>query len=138
MNELEKMKLDRLLADRPQINNIDKKQVDAVKAVLVDGWYIDFNWALNHCSKTQRLGAIIYMLRHTEGMPIVEWQPTMYGGSVYSLYEYAPEEVRSAWKFLEGKSPEVIKQLDFSKGRTIAIMRSKDVIEGQIALFDIT
>lgn len=136
MNEIERRKLDKLLADRPKIEKVSQNQIDAVKDVLVDGWYIDFNWALNHCSKTQRLGAIIYVLRHMEGMPIVEWQPTLYGGSVYSLYDYAPEEVRNAWKFLEGKTADEIKYLDFSTGRRLATQNSKDVIEGQISIFD--
>ena len=74
MNVLEQERLNRILNARPVYRKgIDKAQIDSVHKVLEDGGYIDFNWALQYCNKTQRLGAVIYILRHEEGMKIVEW-----------------------------------------------------------------
>lgn len=138
MNEAEKERLDRLLAARPALTErASKSQIDSVREVLNKGWYIDFNWALKYCGKTQRLGAVIHILRHEEGMKIIDWQPTLYGGSVYSIYEYAPEEIRRVWHFLEKKTPEEIMQFDFAKGRRMVNSSTKGVMEGQISIFEL-
>lgn len=137
MNVLEQERLNRILNARPAYRKgIDKAQIDSVRKVLEDGGYIDFNWALQYCNKTQRLGAVIYILRHEEGMKIVEWQPTTYGGSVYSLYEYAPEEIRYLWEFIKNMTPEEIKFFDFTKRKAFMNLQ-KGVIAGQISMFEL-
>lgn len=138
MEDIEQAKLDKIINARPDLTcGAIQAQISAVRDVLIKGDYIDSNWALLFCNKTQRLGAIIYVLRHEEGLPIVDWQPTTYWGSVYSLYEYAPKEVRDAWNFLEGKSPEDIKAINFATGRRVATLNNKYLIEGQISFWDI-
>lgn len=135
MTDNEQAKLDKIINARPDLTcGAVQAQLSAVRDILIKGDYIDSNWALLFCNKTQRLGAIIYVLRHEEGLPIVDWQPTTYWGSVYSLYEYAPKEIRDAWKFLEGKSTDDIKTFNFSNGRKEAALNS--MIDGQISIWD--
>ena len=126
-------KLASLLAERPAFDGkIGQSQINAVRARLISGEYVDFWWAFKHCQQTQRLSAIIHNLRHIFGMPIVEWQPTEFGGSVYSLYKYAPSEIRKKWKYLEYMEAEEIKNFDFNNARRYAY----DIMDGQMSLED--
>lgn len=98
----------------------DKTQIDDVRRLLKNGEFVDFTKALETCHHTQRLSAIIHILRHEEGMPIVDWNPTPYGGSIYALYKYAPREVRDEWKFINNLTPDQIKNYNFNKKPKIA------------------
>lgn len=132
---MEQAKLQKLIDNRPP-STADRAQIEMVKDVLDSGEYIDFFWALNYCNKTQRLGAVIHVLRHEFGMPIIEWQPTLYGGSVYALYDYAPRDERRKWSFLDGLSEERLKMFDYNVGRQMALKGEKEVIQGQINIFE--
>ena len=140
MTEREKARLNRMLSERVEPSDEEKQvQIKAVKKYLEEGYYVDFNWALKFCNKTQRLSAIIYCLRHDEGMKIVEWTPTHRWGSAYAIYEYAPEEVRTDWDFLRDMTPSEVRRLNFAEAMRWAGDNEKvraNALDGQMTVFD--
>lgn len=126
-------KLKQLLAERPAYN--DKpgySQISAVRELLLGGEYVDFWRAFEQCQKTQRLSAVIHILRHEAGLPIVEWQPTDFGGSVYCLFAFAPEKVQKQWEGLDKMTKEQIMAHDFNRARKKIAAQ----IEGQMTVAD--
>lgn len=108
-------KLQQLLEERqtPALNGYTQRA--AVKELLLSGEYVDFNRAFLQCNRAQRLGSIINVLRHKEGLPIVDWEPVDNGGSVYALYQYAPAKIKKRWKALEKMSVSEIKEYNFNE-----------------------
>lgn len=135
MTKEEEKRLTTMLDNRPDIP-ITGRQIASVRQYLQDGYYVDFWWAVRQCAKCQRLAAVVHGLRKEEGMKIVEWQPTDNGGSVYALYEFAPEEVRNDWAFIEHMSEDDIKNLPFNRARHNAAERERDRLNGQYSLLD--
>lgn len=126
-------KLKRLLAERPVYS--DKPgytQISAVRELLESGEYVDFWRAFEQCQHTQRLSAVIHILRHEVGMPIVEWQPTEFGGSVYCLFQHAPEHVKKMWNGLDKMTKEEIMAHDFNRARKNIVAQ----VEGQMTFAD--
>lgn len=118
---------------------VKDSQIKAVKENLEKAFYIDFNFALRFCGKVQRLSAIIHILRHELGMKIVEWMETRTGGSMYCLYEFAPENIQRDWAFIEDMSETEVKALDFAKARRDARKNESvrmNTMEGQMSIFD--
>lgn len=140
MTEAEKTRFNKLISMRIEPSQAEiKAQSDAVKEYLEEGYYVDFNWALKFCNKTQRLSAIIHNLRHIDGMKIVEWQPTLRWGSVYALYEFAPEEIRKDWDFLAEMPVWKVRVLDFAEARRLAGTKERERLnscEGQLCIDD--
>lgn len=60
-------------------------QLNIVRAHLLKGKSITPIEALNMCG-CFRLSALIYILRHDEGLPIITTQPEASAGKPYALY----------------------------------------------------